>query len=279
LYSMTNKLFIIGKRSNLSCELNRLIAGSKLISGDDLHLLPDLLAAAGRSDVVFNLFYKSAWLGQRDKPEAYARYAFQRMAEFTKICRDYRHYIDRVIYTSSSAVYGNNTLASESDQCLITNLYSSLKFASELFLREHLADTSIRLVITRVFNMYGGDDEFSVVSKIAKAFAQGNEFTVANNGGAVRDFVHIQDVVVIYQRLLESQFDGIVNVGSGVGLSVSNLIEKAEAAFGRTLRLTHVERDEIAHSIACSDALIRAIGPKDFIPVDRFFLEQIATNS
>jgi nucleoside-diphosphate-sugar epimerase len=276
---MKNKLFIIGKRSNLSCELNRVVEGSKLISGDEFHRLPELLAEADRSDVVYNLYYKSAWLGRRDTPEAYARHAFQRLAEFATICRDSRHYIDRVIFTSSSAVYGNNPCASESDQCQITNLYASLKFASELFLREHLADTSIGLVIARVFNMYGGGDEFSVVSKIAKAVIFGNEFTVANNGSAVRDFVHIQDVVEIYRRLLASRFDGVINVGSGVGLSVSDLIEKAEAAFGRTLRLTYVERDEIAHSIACSAALIRAVGPKDFIPVDRYFVEQRVKNN
>ena len=95
----------------------------------------------------------------------------------------------------------------------------------------------------------------------------------------MRDFVHINDVVEIYRRLLSSRFDGLINVGSGFGLSVNDLIGKAEAAFGRSLRVTHVERDEIAHSIACTETLIRAVGPTDFIPVDRYFVEQRVTNS
>lgn len=276
---MKNNLFIIGKRSNLSCELNRVIEGSKLISGDEVQQLPELLARAGRSDLVYNLYYRSSWLGRRDTPDAYARYAFQRLAEFTSICRDSRRYIDRVIFTSSSAVYGNNRHACESNQCQITNLYASLKFASELFIREHLADTSIGLVTARVFNMYGGNDEFSVVSKIVKAVVFGKEFTVSNKGSAVRDFVHIHDVVEIYRRLLTSRFEGVINVGSGVGLSVGDLIEMAEATFGRKLRLTHVERAEIATSIASSDTLIRAVGPVNFIPVDRYFIEQRVKNN
>ncbi len=273
-----SKLLIIGGRSNLSRELGRTVKGSKIIAGDELQKLPELLAQEGRSNVVYNLYYKSAWLGRRDTPVAYARYAFQRMAEFTAICRDAQQYIDKVIFTSSSSVYGSNPWAAESDRCDITNLYASLKFASELFLREHLADTRIALIITRVFNMYGGADEFSVVSKIANALSLGTGFQVSNHGRSVRDFVHVRDVVEIYQRLLASTFSGVVNVGSGTGLSVSDLIEKAEMAFKRRLPVSYVERNEIDHSVARTDALLKAVGPMKFRPVDQYFQEQCKAN-
>ncbi len=273
-----SKLLIIGGRSNLSRELGRTVKGSKIIAGDELQKLPELLAQEGRSNVVYNLYYKSAWLGRRDTPVAYARYAFQRMAEFTAICRDAQQYIDKVIFTSSSSVYGSNPWAAESDRCDITNLYASLKFASELFLREHLADTRIALIITRVFNMYGGADEFSVVSKIANALSLGTGFQVSNHGRSVRDFVHVRDVVEIYQRLLASTFSGVVNVGSGTGLSVSDLIEKAEMAFKRRLPVSYVERNEIDRSVARTDALLKAVGPMKFRPVDQYFQEQCKAN-
>ncbi len=273
-----SKLLIIGSRSNLSRELGRTVKGSKIIAGDELQKLPELLAQEGRSNVVYNLYYKSAWLGRRDTPVAYARYAFQRMAEFTAICRDAQQYIDKVIFTSSSSVYGSNPWAAESDRCDITNLYASLKFASELFLREHLADTRIALIITRVFNMYGGADEFSVVSKIANALSLGTGFQVSNHGRSVRDFVHVRDVVEIYQRLLASTFSGVVNVGSGTGLSVSDLIEKAEMAFKRRLPVSYVERNEIDRSVARTDALLKAVGPMKFRPVDQYFQEQCKAN-
>lgn len=275
---MSRKLFIIGKRSNLSCELSKRINGSICVSGDELHLLPTLLMQAGRSDVVYNLFYKSAWLGRRDSPEAYARYAFQRLAEFTAICRDAQQYINKVIFTSSSAVYGNSALVAESDLCQITNLYASLKFSSELFLREHFADTSLCLVITRVFNMYGGADDFSVVSKISKAISLGTEFQVSNHGRSIRDYVHILDVVEIYQRLLESSFSGVVNVASGSGLSVSELIQKAEMAFKRRLQIAYIKRNEIDQSIANINTLFAAIGPMEFYSVNQYFQEQSKVN-
>ena len=275
---MSKKLFIIGKRSNLSRELSRAVKGSKLIPGEELHQLPALLAQEGRSNVVYNLYYKSAWLGRRDTPVDYARYAFQRLAEFTAICRDAQQYIDKVIFTSSSAVYGSNAWAAESDRCDITNLYASLKFASELFMREHFADTRIPLVIARVFNMYGGGDEFSVVSRIDNALSQGGEFQVFNNGRSVRDFVHVRDVVEIYQRLLDSTFSGVVNVGSGTGLSVNNLIEKAEIVFKRRLQVAYLDRNEIDRSVARIDTLLAAVGAMEFSSVDQYFQEQCAAN-
>jgi UDP-glucose 4-epimerase len=275
---VSKKLFIIGKRSNLSRELGEQLDNAEIISGDELHHLPELLAKTDGSNLVYNLYYKSTWLGRRDTPEAYARYAFQRLAEFTSICRDAQQYVDKVIFTSSSAVYGNNTCASESDRCDITNLYASLKFASEIFLREHLADTRTDIVIARIFNMYGGNDEFSAVSKIANAVAHGAEFSLVNHGCAMRDFVHVRDVVEIYRRLLESQFSGVVNVGSGKGLSVNEVIEKAETAFRRHLQIAHIQRNEINYSVACIDTLIKVIGPMEFMSIDQFYQEQCLTH-
>jgi UDP-glucose 4-epimerase len=276
---LSKKLFIIGKRSNLSHELVKVIDNATLISGDELEKLPALLAQERRSNVVYNLYYKSAWLGHRDRPADYARYAFQRLAEFTAICRDAQQHIDKVIFTSTSAVYGNNAWAAESDRCDITSLYSSLKFASELFLQEHFADTKISFVIARVFNMYGGTDEFSVLSKITRALTLGEVLQVSNDGRSVRDFVHVRNVVEIYQRLLASNFSGVLNVGSGSGLSVDNLIVKAEMIFKRSLQVAYVKRNEIDRSVAQIDLLLSALGAIEFYSVDQYFQEQCLANS
>lgn len=270
-YKLHKRLFVIGRRSNLSHRLSQQIENVELIAADDLHLLPELLEQHDGANLIYNLHYKSAWLGRRDMPEAYASYSFQRLAEFVAICRNSHRQIGKIIFTSSSAVYGDNALAEESCRCDITNLYASLKFASEMFIHEHLADTGIPLVIARVFNMYGGRDEFSVISKIADAISREVEFHVANHGRPVRDFVHVLDVAEIYRRLLESTFTGVVNVGSGNGLSVGDVIKKAETAFQRRLKTVHIQRNEINHSVASIDKLAEAIGPFDFISVDQFY--------
>jgi nucleoside-diphosphate-sugar epimerase len=264
---------IIGKRSNLSRALASRVADARLIASDELHTLPALLVNTGSSDLIYNVYHKSALLGQTDTPEVYAKYAFTTLAAFVSLCLEHHRHINTVIFTSTSAVYGNNAHAAETDKTDITNLYASLKLASEFFLKDHLKNTSIRLIIPRVFNMYGGDDEFSVVSKIAAATVSGREIAVTNNGRSVRDFIHISDVVEIYWKLLQSSCDGVVNVGTGSGVSVEQLIEMAEAAFGRTLHTSYTNRDEIARSVARIDLLTRTIGHHPFKTVDSYYCD------
>lgn len=273
---MNKRIFVVGKRSNLSLTLHQHLDTVKLIGGDELHLLPELLEQDYGISLVYNLHYKSTWLGRRDTPEEYARYSFQRLAEFVAICRHSHQHIEKIIFTSSSAVYGDNAKAGESDRCEITNLYASLKFASEMFIKEHLTDTGIHLVIARIFNMYGGRDEFSVISKIADAISHEREFRITNDGRSVRDFVHVVDVAEIYRRLLESTFTGVVNVGSGSGLSVNEVIKKAEKSFGQRLNTVNIPRNEINCSVACISKLTEAIGPIRFVSVDQFY-EKLTT--
>lgn len=263
--------FIIGRRSNLSRALATHIAGARLIASDELSLLPDQLADAGKSDLIYNVYYKSSLLGQTDAPDTYAHYAFTTLATFVSLCLEHRNHINTIVFTSSSAVYGDNARAVETDKTDITNLYASLKLASEFFLKDHLKNTSIRLIIPRVFNMYGGDDEFSVVSKIAAAIINNREISVANNGRSVRDFVHIDDVAEVYKKLLKSTGDGVINVGTGEGISVQQLINIAEASFSRPLRIMHTKRDEIARSVACTDLLTRTIGSYSFKTIDSYY--------
>lgn len=262
---------IIGKRSNLSRALASRATGASLVASDELHTLPVRLTEAGPCDLIYNVYHKSALLGQTDAPEAYAKYAFTTLATFVSLCLAHRRHINTVIFTSSSAVYGNNAHAAEADKTDITNLYASLKLASEFFLKDHLKNTSIRLILPRVFNMYAGDDEFSVVSKIAAATMGGREFSVTNHGRSVRDFIHIDDVVEIYLKLLQSSCEGVVNVGTGEGVSVWQLVEMAQSAFQRPLRVLHAERDEIERSVADTTLLAHHIGLHSFKTVASYY--------
>jgi UDP-glucose 4-epimerase len=265
------KMIIIGKRSNLSRSLAARVEGARLVGSHELCTLPTLLAESGPCDLIYNVFYKSALLDQISAPELYEKYAFTSLAEFVSICLEHLDNINTVLFTSTSAVYGNNRRASEAHKTDITNLYASLKLSSEFFLKEHFKDTPIRLVTARVFNMYGGDDEFSVVSKVASALVDGAEIAVNNNGSSVRDFIHISDVVEIYLKLLQSSREGVVNVATGEGISVDQLIEMAQSIFQRRLNIAHVRRDEITHSIACTDLLKRTIGDYSFKKVGSYF--------
>lgn len=271
---MNKNIFIIGSRANLSRNLKKSMPRAQLIPSNDVKELTKLLKQSGKSSIIYNVSYKSSLLGKRDQPEAYAKYSFEILSQFVSVCLKLEHLIDKVIFTSSSAVYGENLNAKEIDPINITSLYASLKFSSELFIKEHLEDTSIKLQIVRIFNMYGGLDNFSVVSSIGRSISQKRFFTLINNGESLRDFIHISDVVEIYKRLLISESNSIVNIGTGSKTPVRAVIEAAEKVFGIKLLTADLRRKEIAFSCACTDNLLSIVGNIKFIPVIQYFEDE-----
>ena len=271
---MNKNIFIIGSRANLSKNLKKSIPRAQIIPSNDVKDLIKLLKQAGKSSIIYNVSYKSSLLAKRDQPEAYAKYSFEILSQFVSVCLKLEHLIDKVIFTSSSAVYGENINAKEIDPINITSLYASLKFSSELFIKEHLEDTSIKLQIVRIFNMYGGLDNFSVVSSIGRSISQKRFFTLINNGESLRDFIHISDVVEIYKRLLISESNSIVNIGTGSKTPVRAVIEAAEKVFGIKLLTADLRRKEIAFSCACTDNLLSIVGNIKFIPVIQYFEDE-----
>ena len=78
--------------------------------------------------------------------------------------------IEKVVYTSSSSVYGNNKSCVEADLPKPLSLHATLKLANEKLVSQFCLAEGVDYTIARVFNMYGGYDEFSIVSKIIKAY-------------------------------------------------------------------------------------------------------------
>lgn len=271
---MNNSILIIGGRGNLSKNLKIMIPEATIIPSNHIKDLGSLLKSAGKSSIVYNVCYKSSLLAKRDSPKDYARYSFEILSEFVSICLKYENLIDKIIFTSSSAVYGDNSFAKESDPTNATSLYASLKLSSELFIKEHLAHTSIILHITRIFNMYGGFDDFSVIYFISKALTEKNSFTLVNNGKSVRDFIHVLDVIEIYKRLLSNNSSSTLNIGSGTGLSIIGVVELAEGIFNTNLVKTNLKLDEPAISCASTDNLIAKVGAIKFIHISGYFEEK-----
>ena len=200
---MHNKLFIIGKRSNLSQHLCANKNNVSLISGSSLNQLSFEISQVEKCDIIYNLFYASSLLRDRNNPKDFIKYTLEMLAEFVSICQKTKN-IRTLIYSSSSAIYGNTKeISSESDLPCPINLNGIIKLSCEIFLREHLKDSGVNLIIARIFNMYGGNDQFSVISKIINAFENNLEFELSNSGSAIRDFIHVEDVVAIYQKLID----------------------------------------------------------------------------
>lgn len=267
------KTLIIGKNSNLSFHLDKYIKDTQLVSSLDVKTLLKSLANT-KVNIIFNNFQSATKLNDLSLPSQYIYRSIQSTADTLELILKYNIKINKLIYTSSSAVYGNNIYGSESDQPLPLNLHATLKLSNEKLIEKFAIENKISYIITRVYNMYGGDDNFSVISKIIKASKTSENLTIVNNGNAIRDFIHIDDIVFVYKQILNSHYVGILNLGTGEGHSIKGIIDFL-SNHSVTVNTTSITRDELKISTANNEKLLDVIGEYTFINLHNFILNTI----
>lgn len=268
---------VIGKRSNLSEHLKKSIDDVFLVSTKNAIVeIKELDIAGSKSvNIIFNNFQTAVELNDLSDPESYIKRSIMVTAEVLGHIKDQNWSIKKILYTSSSSVYGNNILCSEKDGLRPLNLHSSLKIANEKLISKFCEDHGIDYTIARVFNMYGGNDRFSIISKIERAVRDKSVLIIVNNGNAVRDFIHIDDVVRIYAQLLNKRNVPILNIGTGEGISIKNMLDYLT---GRNIRLKikNVHKDELKISTADTTKLFDEFGEIKFKNVEDFLFERLS---
>jgi len=268
------KTLIIGKQSNLSQALLKKNNAFVLLSAREIIENMDILLPFRDSSVrlIFNNFQQSVELGNVAHYEGYIQNAILSTAKVLDWFVPQQ--IDKIIYTSSSAVYGSNRFCKEEDPLQVLSFHASMKIANEKLIEEYAKRYQIDYTIIRIFNMYGGEDKFSVISKIIHAVVTQKALLTVNGGCAIRDFIHINDVVESYIKILEFKALPIVNIGTGKGNSVKNILAFLSDN-GVEVQTKDIQREEIQLSTANNQLLRHKVGVKKFIPVESYLKKRL----
>lgn len=276
-----SNIIIFGKRSNLSIALHNHLENSITVSREEyFNKTFDLQSYRNVENlkIIINAFYPSTSLNDFTHPKEYITDSIYLLSSILSDIKNlHMSNIDKIIYTSSAAVYGNNPKCRESDLLMPQNLYGSLKLASEKLVESFCDTLGIEYTIARIFNMYGGNDSFSIIGKMIRAVLNHTMITIANHGDAIRDFVHIDDVVAIYLKLLENTKINHINIANGRGVAIKSILEAIEGS-GFSLHKEYIERKEIDTSIACIDKLSTLIDVSQFKHVDEYVKTSLANH-
>lgn len=165
-----------------------------------------------------------------------------------------------LVFSSSATVYGNpHTVPIKEDFPLsATNPYGRTKLFIEDILRDlYKADDTFNIAILRYFNPVGahesgliGEDPNGIpnnlcpyitkvaVGKLDKVGVFGNDYPTPDGTG-VRDYIHVVDLAVGHVLALKKLFQNsglyTVNLGTGVGYSVLDVIKAFSKALGRDI--------------------------------------------
>lgn len=194
--------------------------------------------AVERQDVVFHLIAGSIPESSNRDPSAELAAAPIATLHLLDICRSAR--IKKVVFSSSGgAIYGIPRVIPIPEQAPTDPIsaygISKLMIEKSLHLYRHLH--GIDYQILRIANPYGrfqlGTKHQGLIGSYIHRVLSDLPLEVWGTGEAVRDFLHVDDVSDAF--LAAATYDGphkVLNVGSGVGLSVNQIIVELKTAFG-----------------------------------------------
>lgn len=166
----------------------------------------------------------------------------------------------RFIYASSAATYGDGEMGYADDP----ERLQELKPLNMYGYSKHLFDLKARregwlkeIVGLKFFNVYGPNEyhKDNMVSVVYRAFHQIKETGSVKlfkshrpdyeNGGQMRDFIYVDDVVRVITALLdEPNVNGIFNLGTGKARTFSDLAEAVFAAMGLPPKIEYIDMPE-----------------------------------
>jgi UDP-glucose 4-epimerase len=175
--------------------------------------------------------------------------------------------VKSLVFSSSATVYGDpQSLPIREDAATgATNPYGRTKLFIEEMLRDlHASDPQWRIAILRYFNPVGahpsgliGEDPRGIPNNLFPFIAQvaigerdfvsvfGDDYQTADGTG-VRDYIHVVDLacghLCALQRLVRREGCLTVNLGTGRGYSVLEMINAFAAVSGRNIPYRIVER-------------------------------------
>jgi UDP-glucose 4-epimerase len=151
----------------------------------------------------------------------------------------------RLVFASTGAVYGapERQPITEAQEPAPGNPYGASKLAAETAIGYQAALGTISAVTLRTFNVAGavdghGDPDTSriIPKTLLVAAGQADRLNVNGDGSAIREYIHVCDLARAYAAALDVAGPAghrIYNVGSGVGVSIREIIETTERITGR----------------------------------------------
>jgi len=265
---------IIGKNSNLSISLSKILENCEVISSREILSDVEILSKYKNLNIniILNNFQPAVQLNNLSSSSDYINSAIMVTAKVLDYFKETN--INKIIYTSSSSVYGNNILCNESDVLKPLNLHASLKVANEKLIEKFCTEKKIDYTIARIFNMYGGNDIFSIISKIISAVKYQEELTIVNSGNAIRDFIYIDDVVKIYTILLKIEDVKVLNIGTGNGVSIKTILDMLKNS-AIELKTKNIFRNELKISTADNSLLLAKLGSYEFQDIEEYLKKKL----
>jgi UDP-arabinose 4-epimerase len=198
------------------------------------------------------------------------------------------HGTGQIVFSSTCATYGIPEAVPISEEAVQSPIspYGASKLMGERILRDYGAAYGLQSIALRYFNAAGADPEgelgeahnpethlIPLVLDVAAGIR--SEVTVLGNdydtpdGTCIRDYVHVSDIanahVLALKKLGTGDIKAAYNLGTGIGISVAEVIEAARRVTGRDIPIARGCRRAGDADILLADAT-RAVRDLEWQP-------------
>ena len=209
---------------------------------EDQEQLPQLFNQYSFSTVV-NLAAQAGVRYSIENPMAYGQSNLVGFLNLLECCRHNK--VDRLLYASSSSVYGNSSDVPFSTNQNVDNpisLYAATKKANELMAHTYSHLYDIKTIGLRFFTVYGpwGRPDMAMFL-FTDAILHNQPLKVFNNGDLSRDFTYIDDIIQGIERIIENknqkEIYQLYNIGNSEPVQLMKFIHEIEKSTGITAQL------------------------------------------
>lgn len=222
-----------------------------------------------------------------ENPQQYISSNIQGTFNILEYCR--RNPVGRLVYASSSSVYGRNSKIpySESDMTdSPVSLYAATKKSNELMAYSYSELYGIEAVGLRFFTVYGPWGRPDMAPFLfTDAILSGRPIKIFNNGRMSRDFTYIDDIIDGVVKVLTAQPVGdsgagkhrIYNIGNSTPVALGDFIATIEKITGRTAEKIYLEmqKGDVTDTWADTTKLREDYGYAPSTPVEKGLAEFI----
>jgi UDP-glucose 4-epimerase len=218
---------------------------AEYIKGDVAQLAELEQAFAGGLDAVCHIAGQVSMIRSFSHPIMDLRTNVEGTVNVLELCLKYL--VNRLLYASSMTVYGATDVlpTPEVTPCKPISHYGVTKYAAERYIMNTAARVDLsfdfRVTCFRMYSVYGPRQALNNPYQGVMGIFLGNilrsePLIIFGDGEQSRDFVYIDDVVEAWVNALsnENSYGKVINLGSGVRLTINQLADHILGAFGRT---------------------------------------------
>jgi NAD dependent epimerase/dehydratase len=215
------------------------LAEIEVVSGDERDA-SQMLALVGGRDVVFHLAALIAIPYSYEAPRSYLSTNVEGTLNVLEACRTAN--VSRLVHTSTSEVFGTARYVpiDEAHPRTGQSPYAATKIAADALVESYHLTWRLPAIIVRPFNTYGPRQSArAIIPTVISQIAAGRTVVEVGSITPTRDFLFVRDTAAAFAVAgLAPGLEGeSFNAGTGVEISIGDLITKIAALMGVTVEV------------------------------------------